>query len=263
MILVGGVGITIAQRPDAAAQPAQDAGLRAVLDLRPVGRADVRADGRARRRRRAAARRCSAAANAWLGWMRGGTAMAAIAGLRGLRRGLRLVARDRLDHGQGRPARTQALQLFAARSRPASLAAGGVLGILIPPSVVLIIYAIIVEANIVTMFDGRADPRPPRGAPLHADHRHLCDASGPRPGPAGRRGRPHRVLGRRRCGVLPALIIFGLVHRRHLCRASSIPTPAAAVGVFAGLASTALIRGQIGLGDDARLGAGDGRDHRA
>jgi TRAP-type C4-dicarboxylate transport system permease large subunit len=33
-----------------------------------------------------------------------------------------------------------------------SLAAGGVLGILIPPSVVLIIYAIIVEANIVTMF---------------------------------------------------------------------------------------------------------------
>ena len=33
-----------------------------------------------------------------------------------------------------------------------TLAAGGVLGILIPPSVVLIIYAIIVEANIVTMF---------------------------------------------------------------------------------------------------------------
>ena len=32
------------------------------------------------------------------------------------------------------------------------MAAGGVLGILIPPSVVLVIYAIIVEANIVTMF---------------------------------------------------------------------------------------------------------------
>ena len=33
-----------------------------------------------------------------------------------------------------------------------SLAAGGTLGILIPPSVVLIIYAILVEASIVTLF---------------------------------------------------------------------------------------------------------------
>ncbi len=33
-------------------------------------------------------------------------------GLRGVRRGLRLVARHRLDHGQGRPARAQALQLL-------------------------------------------------------------------------------------------------------------------------------------------------------
>ena len=33
-----------------------------------------------------------------------------------------------------------------------TLAAGGTLGILIPPSVVLIVYAIIVEANIVTLF---------------------------------------------------------------------------------------------------------------
>jgi len=33
-----------------------------------------------------------------------------------------------------------------------SILAGGTLGILIPPSVVLIIYAIIVEANVVTMF---------------------------------------------------------------------------------------------------------------
>ena len=33
-----------------------------------------------------------------------------------------------------------------------TLAAGGTLGILIPPSVVLIVYAIIIEANIVTLF---------------------------------------------------------------------------------------------------------------
>src|SRR3546814_1680109 len=33
-----------------------------------------------------------------------------------------------------------------------ALAAGGTLGILIPPSVILVIYAILVEANIATMF---------------------------------------------------------------------------------------------------------------
>ena len=33
-----------------------------------------------------------------------------------------------------------------------TLAAGGVLGILIPPSVVLVVYAIVVEASIVEMF---------------------------------------------------------------------------------------------------------------
>ena len=41
---------------------------------------------------------------------------------------------------------------YAGSLATGTLAAGGVLGILIPPSVVLVIYAIIVEANIVTMF---------------------------------------------------------------------------------------------------------------
>ena len=39
-----------------------------------------------------------------------------------------------------------------------ALAAGGTLGILIPPSVVLIIYAIIVEANIATLFQAALLP---------------------------------------------------------------------------------------------------------
>ena len=41
---------------------------------------------------------------------------------------------------------------YSAALATGTIAAGGTLGILIPPSVVLIVYAIIVEANIVTMF---------------------------------------------------------------------------------------------------------------
>ncbi len=41
---------------------------------------------------------------------------------------------------------------YSAALATGALAAGGTLGILIPPSVVLIIYAIIVEANIATLF---------------------------------------------------------------------------------------------------------------
>ena len=39
-----------------------------------------------------------------------------------------------------------------------SLAAGGTLGILIPPSVVLIIYAVMVEANVATLFQAAFIP---------------------------------------------------------------------------------------------------------
>ena len=41
---------------------------------------------------------------------------------------------------------------YSPRLATGTLAAGGVLGILIPPSVVLVVYGIVVEASIVTLF---------------------------------------------------------------------------------------------------------------
>lgn len=90
-------------------------------------------------------------ANAWLGWMRGGTAMAAIAGCAGFGSvcGSSLATASTM----GRVALPELKKYnYSGALATGSLAAGGVLGILIPPSVVLIIYAIIVEANVVTMF---------------------------------------------------------------------------------------------------------------
>ena len=91
------------------------------------------------------------AANAWLGWMRGGTAMAAIAGCAGF--GAVCGSSLATASTMGRVALPELRRYrYSGALSTGSLAAGGVLGILIPPSVVLIIYAIIVEANIVTMF---------------------------------------------------------------------------------------------------------------
>jgi TRAP-type C4-dicarboxylate transport system permease large subunit len=91
------------------------------------------------------------AANAWLGWARGGTAMAAIAGCAGFGAvsGSSLATASTM----GKIALPELKRYnYSGSLATGTLAAGGVLGILIPPSVVLIIYAIIVEANIVTLF---------------------------------------------------------------------------------------------------------------
>ena len=91
------------------------------------------------------------AANAWLGWLRGGTAMAAVAAcaIFGAVCGSSLATASTM----GKVALPELKRYnYAGSLATGTLAAGGVLGILIPPSVVLIIYAIIVEANIVTMF---------------------------------------------------------------------------------------------------------------
>lgn len=91
------------------------------------------------------------AANAWLGWMRGGVAMSAIAACAGFGSvcGSSLATASTM----GRVALPELKRYnYSDRLATGTIAAGGVLGILIPPSVVLIIYSIIVEANVVTMF---------------------------------------------------------------------------------------------------------------
>ena len=92
-----------------------------------------------------------AAANSWLSWLRGGSAMAAIAACAGF--GAICGSSIATASTMGRVALPELLKFnYSISLATGVLAAGGVLGILIPPSIVLIIYALIVEVNIVSMF---------------------------------------------------------------------------------------------------------------
>lgn len=97
------------------------------------------------------------AANAFLGHRRGGVAMASVGGCAafGAICGSSLAT-------AGTMARVALPELeryrYSGALATGSLAAGGTLGILIPPSVVLIVYAVAVQANIVTMFEAALIP---------------------------------------------------------------------------------------------------------
>ena len=91
------------------------------------------------------------AANAWLGWLRGGVAVSAIAACAGF--GAVCGSSLATASTMGRVALPELRRYrYSNTLGTGTIAAGGVLGILIPPSVILIIYSIIVEANVVTMF---------------------------------------------------------------------------------------------------------------
>jgi len=97
------------------------------------------------------------AANAYLGHRKGGVAMAAVGGCAGFgaicgsslatAATMAQVALPELERYK-----------YSGALATGALAAGGTLGILIPPSVVLVIFAIAVEANIVTMFQAAFVP---------------------------------------------------------------------------------------------------------
>ncbi|MDE0303883.1 MAG: TRAP transporter large permease [Albidovulum sp.] len=168
------------------------------------------------------------AANAWLGWLRGGTAMAAIAACAGFGSvcGSSLATASTM----GRVALPELKKYrYSGALATGSLAAGGVLGILIPPSVVLIIYAIIVEANIVTMFTAAIVPG------LFAVVLFLLTIAAyvlvnPDAGPKGE-STDRQEFFAATIGLIPVLAIFGLV-LGGIFAGFYNPTPAAAVGVF-------------------------------
>ncbi len=90
-------------------------------------------------------------ANAWFGRFRGGAAMAAIAACAGF--GAVCGSSLATASTMGKVALPELRRAGCSGAlATGTLAAGGVLGILIPPSVVLVLYAVVVEANIVTMF---------------------------------------------------------------------------------------------------------------
>jgi tripartite ATP-independent transporter DctM subunit len=91
----------------------------------------------------------------------------------------------------------------------ASLAAGGTLGILIPPSVVLVLYAIVTEQNIARLFAAALLPGV-LAAALYCVAIALLMRRKPELGPAEPRVpwlQRRATLG----GVLPVLVIFGIV----------------------------------------------------
>ncbi|EEA94930.1 TRAP transporter large permease [Pseudovibrio sp. JE062] len=168
------------------------------------------------------------AANAWLGWMKGGTAMAAIASCAGF--GAVCGSSLATASTMGKVALPELKRYnYSGALATGTLAAGGVLGILIPPSVVLIIYAVIVEANIVTMFVAAFIPGI-LAVLLFLAVISLYVFVSPSSGPAGGAGTREEFLAAS-LGVLPVLTVFGLVIGG-IYFGFYNPTPAAAVGVF-------------------------------
>ena len=187
-------------------------------------------------------------ANAWLGRFKGGVAMAAIGACAGFGAVCGSSLATASTMGQ-----VALPELRRLRYRPSLatgvLAAGGTLGILIPPSVVLVVYAIIVEANIVTMF--MAAFIPGLLAVLFfmatiAIYVRLYPGSGP---PGQRVTTIERRLATFR--LAPVLGIFGLVIGG-IYFGFFNPTPAAAIG--------ALLVGLYGI--VVQLGGGRGLDVR-
>ncbi len=184
------------------------------------------------------------AANAWLGWMRGGTAMAAIAACAGF--GAVCGSSLATASTMGKVALPELERYkYAPSLATGSLAAGGVLGILIPPSVILVIYAVLVETNIVTMF--MAALVPGLLAVLLflitiAIYVRVVPGSGPAHGAANR-----EEFWQATRGVIPVLAIFGIVIGG-IYAGFYNPTPAAAIGVFV-VFVFGLIQGRLGMAE--------------
>ncbi len=167
--------------------------------------------------------------NAIVGRLRGGVAIAAI----GACAGFGAVCGSSLATAStmGRVALPELRRLnYDGRLATGTLAAGGTLGILIPPSVALVIYAIIVEASIIRMFQAAVVPGLLAVAffmAVIAVSVRLKPSLAPNTAtmpPAERR----RALWR----LMPVLAIFGGIVLG-LGFGLFTPTPAAAVGVMA------------------------------
>jgi tripartite ATP-independent transporter DctM subunit len=180
------------------------------------------------------------AANAWLGWMRGGVAMSAIAACAGF--GAVCGSSLATASTMGQVALPELRRYrYSPRLATGTLAAGGVLGILIPPSVVLVVYAIVVEASIVTLFIAAFVPG------LIAVLLFIATIAiyvrvNPGSGPAGERV-PRPEFWEATARVAPVAGIFGIVIGG-IYFGFFNPTPAAAVGVFLVL-TFGLLRGVL------------------
>lgn len=168
------------------------------------------------------------AAESWLGHRKGGVAMASI----GACAGFGSICGSSLATAatMGRVALPELKQYgYAGGFSTATLAAGGTLGILIPPSVVLVIYAILTEQNIAKLFLAALIPG------LLAALGYMITISiyvRINPESAGTRPRvPYSERLRALISVWPVLLVFSLVVGG-IYLGWFTPTEGAAVGAF-------------------------------
>ena len=182
--------------------------------------------------------------NAMLGRFRGGVAMAAI----GACAGFGAVCGSSLATAStmGRVALPELKRLkYSGRLGTGTLAAGGTLGILIPPSVALVIYAIIVEASIIQMFQAAVLP-----GLLAVAFFILVIILAVRLNPAVAPGVETFSAAEKRQALrrmMPVIVIFGSIILG-LGFGLFTPTPAAGVGVFMIMAYGFYLRARGGEG---------------
>lgn len=184
------------------------------------------------------------AANAWFGRMRGGVAMSAIAACAGFGAVCGSSLATATTMGQVALPELKRYR-YSGSLATGTLAAGGLLGILIPPSVVLVVYAIIVEANIVAMFAAALFPGL-IAVVLFIITIAIFVRIYPDAGPAGEKMSRAEWLSAT-FGVVPVLAIFVIVIGGIYVGFYN-PTPAAAVGVALVAVYGSLRRG-VGLKD--------------
>jgi len=180
-------------------------------------------------------------AESWLGHRKGGVAMASI----GACAGFGSICGSSLATAatMGRVALPELKKYgYAGGFSTATLAAGGTLGILIPPSVVLVIYAILTEQNIAKLFLAAIIPG------LLAALGYMIAISiyvRVNPGSAGVRARmPYAERFKALLNVWPVLVVFGLVVGG-IYQGWFTPTEGAAVGAL-GTAVIAWLAGGLG-----------------
>jgi len=192
------------------------------------------------------------AANVWLGHYRGGIAMAAVGGCAGF--GAISGSSLATAATMGQVALPELRRYnYAGSLATGALAAGGTLGILIPPSVVLIIYAILVEANIATLFQAAFLPGILAALGYMAAIAIVVRIN-PAAGPAGPRA-SRREKWAALLDIWPVLVIFVLV-MGGIYIGVFTPTEGAGVGSV-GTFLVAVTRGGMRWNDfaDALLGA--------
>lgn len=177
---------------------------------------------------------------ALVGRVRGGVAMAAITACAGF--GAVCGSSLATASTMGKVALPELRRMnYSVRLATGTLAAGGTLGILIPPSVALIVYALIVEASIIDMFQAAMVPGLIAVAFFVATIA-LIVRIRPDAAPAlDMMETSERRIALRR--LIPILIIFlGII--LGLGFGLFTPTPAAAIGVFAMLAYGLVVRSE-------------------